>query len=165
MNPLKVMPNSIVPVPTLLMAKKFDQSIKFCPSHGDCQLGFIGRNVRAAATLNRANRTVRMRHACLPSDLQRSAPHAADPVPVHGLPRCSRMTPTPQDLLKDYKTKRDFAKTQEPSGEAGATGEAGRGSFVIQKHDATRLHYDFRIELDGVLKSWAVTRGPSNDPA
>lgn len=75
------------------------------------------------------------------------------------------MTPTPQDLLKDYKTKRDFAKTQEPSGEAGATGEAGRGSFVIQKHDATRLHYDFRIELDGVLKSWAVTRGPSNDPA
>jgi bifunctional non-homologous end joining protein LigD len=69
-----------------------------------------------------------------------------------------------QDLLKDYKAKRDFAKTQEPAGAAPKAGKAGRGSFVVQKHDATRLHYDFRIELDGVLKSWAVTKGPSNNP-
>ena len=70
-----------------------------------------------------------------------------------------------QDLLKDYKAKRDFAKTQEPAGAAPRSGKAGRGSFVVQKHDATRLHYDFRIELDGVLKSWAVTKGPSNNPS
>ena len=69
-----------------------------------------------------------------------------------------------QDLLKDYKAKRDFAKTQEPAGATPKAGKAGRGRFVVQKHDATRLHYDFRIELDGVLKSWAVTKGPSNNP-
>ncbi|WP_338721253.1 DNA ligase D [Devosia sp. XK-2] len=68
------------------------------------------------------------------------------------------------DLLKDYKAKRNFAKTQEPTGAAPKSGKAGRRAFVVQKHDATRLHYDFRIELDGVLKSWAVTRGPSNNP-
>jgi bifunctional non-homologous end joining protein LigD len=63
-------------------------------------------------------------------------------------------------LLKDYRAKRDFAKTAEPSG-----GEGKAGTFVVQMHDATRLHWDFRLELDGVLKSWAVTRGPSLDPA
>jgi bifunctional non-homologous end joining protein LigD len=64
-------------------------------------------------------------------------------------------------LLKDYRAKRDFAKTREPSGETlGGTA----GTFVVQMHDATRLHWDFRLELDGVLKSWAVTRGPSLDP-
>jgi len=68
------------------------------------------------------------------------------------------------DLLKDYKAKRDFAKTQEPAGAAPHSGRSDRGAFVVQKHDATRLHYDFRIELDGVLKSWAVTKGPSNHP-
>jgi bifunctional non-homologous end joining protein LigD len=69
-----------------------------------------------------------------------------------------------ETLLKEYKAKRDFTKTQEPSG---AKARAGRGKsyrFVVQKHDATRLHYDFRIELDGVLKSWAVTKGPSDNP-
>jgi len=70
----------------------------------------------------------------------------------------------PDDLLKDYKSKRDFAKTAEPAGEVGAS-TANGGRFVVQKHDATRLHYDFRLELDGVLKSWAVTRGPSTNPA
>ncbi|PXA99098.1 DNA ligase D [Nostoc sp. 3335mG] len=70
-----------------------------------------------------------------------------------------------QDLLKDYKAKRNFAKTQEPAGAAPQEGKSARGTFLIQKHDATRLHYDFRIELDGVLKSWAVAKGPSNNPA
>lgn len=74
------------------------------------------------------------------------------------------MKNAPQDLLKDYKAKRDFAKTQEPAGASPKARGEGRGSFVVQKHDATRLHYDFRIELDGVLKSWAVTKGPSNNP-
>ena len=66
-------------------------------------------------------------------------------------------------LLQDYHAKRDFTKTQEPSGQGGETTAGNR--FVVQKHDATRLHFDFRIELDGVLKSWAVTKGPSDNPA
>jgi bifunctional non-homologous end joining protein LigD len=72
------------------------------------------------------------------------------------------------DLLKKYKAKRNFAITPEPdSTETGtevATGGAGALSFVIQKHWATRLHYDFRLELDGAMKSWAVPKGPSLDP-
>jgi bifunctional non-homologous end joining protein LigD len=65
--------------------------------------------------------------------------------------------------LSPYRAKRDFNKTAEPSGESTvAPSEVRR--FVIQKHAASRLHYDFRLELDGVLKSWAVTRGPSIDP-
>ncbi|MCW5719584.1 MAG: DNA ligase D [Devosia sp.] len=70
-----------------------------------------------------------------------------------------------QDLLKDYKAKRNFARTREPAGAAPRAGQPERGGFVVQKHDATRLHYDFRLELDGVLKSWAITKGPSNNPA
>ncbi|MGV3456760.1 DNA ligase D [Sphingomonas sp.] len=65
------------------------------------------------------------------------------------------------DPLERYNAMRDFAKTAEPRGEIGK-GE-GR-TFMVQKHDATRLHWDFRLEVDGVLKSWAVTRGPSLDP-
>jgi len=65
--------------------------------------------------------------------------------------------------LSVYRAKRDFEKTTEPSGERSvASSEHLR--FVIQKHAATRLHYDLRLELDGVFKSWAVTRGPSLDP-
>jgi len=67
------------------------------------------------------------------------------------------------DKLSTYKQKRDFQKTQEPSGKA-ALKTSNRRRFVIQKHDATRLHYDLRLELDGVFKSWAVTKGPSLDP-
>jgi len=66
------------------------------------------------------------------------------------------------DPLATYNKKRDFAKTAEPAGKV-AKGDSHR--FMVQKHDATRLHYDFRLELDGTLKSWAVTRGPSLDPA
>src|SRR5919199_3676546 len=63
--------------------------------------------------------------------------------------------------LEKYRAKRSFNITAEPRG-----GKIKRGgdAFVIQKHAATRLHYDLRLELDGVFKSWAVTRGPSLDP-
>src|SRR6202171_5716291 len=60
--------------------------------------------------------------------------------------------------LKEYAGKRDFARTPEPKPQAAS---APTGEFVVQKHAARRLHYDLRLELDGVLKSWAVTRGPS----
>src|SRR5712675_2272643 len=65
--------------------------------------------------------------------------------------------------LSRYQSKRDFSKTAEPSGDT-TVAPSERRRFVIQKHAATRLHYDFRLELDGVFKSWAVTRGPSFDP-
>jgi bifunctional non-homologous end joining protein LigD len=68
------------------------------------------------------------------------------------------------DKLSRYKAKRDFEMTKEPSGSA-AVKPSNSLRFVIQKHDATRLHYDLRLELDGVFKSWAVTKGPSLDPA
>jgi bifunctional non-homologous end joining protein LigD len=64
--------------------------------------------------------------------------------------------------LAKYRAKRDFAKTTEPSGD---TAKASSGhAYLIQKHAARRLHYDFRLELDGTLKSWAVTKGPSLNP-
>ena len=66
--------------------------------------------------------------------------------------------------LSKYRAKRDFTQTAEPSGAAGVA-RAEYPRFVIQKHAARRLHYDLRLELDGVFKSWAVTRGPSLDPA
>ena len=66
--------------------------------------------------------------------------------------------------LSEYRAKRDFTKTAEPSGSA-LVRPAKHLRFVIQKHDATRLHYDLRLELDGVFKSWAVTKGPSIDPS
>lgn len=66
--------------------------------------------------------------------------------------------------LDTYRRTRNFSKTPEPPPER-VHARGGKLSYVIQKHDATRLHYDFRLELDGVLLSWAVTKGPSLDPA
>jgi bifunctional non-homologous end joining protein LigD len=70
------------------------------------------------------------------------------------------MADRPNPLAR-YNAKRDFTKTAEPPGEVAST---GRNIFMVQKHDATRLHWDLRLESDGVLKSWAITRGPSLDP-
>jgi bifunctional non-homologous end joining protein LigD len=66
--------------------------------------------------------------------------------------------------LSEYQSRRDFTKTAEPSGKSKIK-PAQYPRFVIQKHEATRLHYDLRLEVDGVFKSWAVTRGPSLDPS
>ena len=65
--------------------------------------------------------------------------------------------------LAKYRSMRDFSRTSEPSGEA-PTVQPGH-SFVIQQHAARRMHYDFRLELDGVLLSWSVPKGPSLSPA
>jgi bifunctional non-homologous end joining protein LigD len=69
----------------------------------------------------------------------------------------------PSGKLATYRSKRDFSKTAEPSGKR-PTVKSKRRRYVVQKHAATRLHWDFRLEDDGVFKSWAVTRGPSLDP-
>lgn len=62
--------------------------------------------------------------------------------------------------LKEYRKKRDFSKSGEPKGSK----KKGKKIFVVQKHDSSRLHYDFRLAINGVLKSWAVPKGPSLNP-
>ena len=79
--------------------------------------------------------------------------------------RVAKKAPKPKAgaALRDYSAKRDFSRTSEPAAEPAARRRGGL-RFVVQKHDARRLHFDLRLELDGVLKSWAVTRGPSLIP-
>src|SRR5262245_54107905 len=77
------------------------------------------------------------------------------------LRRCARVFVMP---LVEYRRKRHFDKTTEPSGKPAKARASKKLRYVIQEHAATRLHYDFRLELDGVLKSWAVPKGPSFDP-
>ena len=72
-------------------------------------------------------------------------------------------TSSAKSHIATYHSKRDFAKTTEPAGKKEVP-SSSMLRFVIQRHDARRLHYDFRLEIDGVFKSWAVTRGPSLDP-
>jgi bifunctional non-homologous end joining protein LigD len=67
--------------------------------------------------------------------------------------------------LEEYAAKRKFEKTPEPPPGKTTSSRAASPYFCVQRHDATRLHYDFRLEIDGVLKSWAVPKGPSLDPA
>lgn len=69
-----------------------------------------------------------------------------------------------KDFLRKYREKRDFDLSTEPFGGKNKTKDKDQQIFVIQKHDATNLHYDFRLLVDGVLKSWAVPKGPSTDP-
>ncbi|MEO6210439.1 MAG: DNA ligase D [Gemmatimonadaceae bacterium] len=76
-----------------------------------------------------------------------------------------RAKPAVRRKLSEYRDKRDFSKTAEPSGNEERAKKKKSLVFVIQKHAASRLHFDFRIELDGVMKSWAVPKGPSLDPS
>jgi DNA ligase D-like protein (predicted 3'-phosphoesterase) len=69
-----------------------------------------------------------------------------------------------QDSLEEYRKKRDFRRTSEPLGSE-AAGSKEEPIFVIQKHSASSMHYDFRLQVEGVLKSWAVPKGPSTDPS
>jgi len=71
---------------------------------------------------------------------------------------------TEKDRLADYRSKRDFRGTTEPDGDGGRPGGYDGPIFVIQQHDASSMHWDFRLEVAGVLKSWAVPKGPSTDP-
>jgi DNA ligase D-like protein (predicted 3'-phosphoesterase) len=66
------------------------------------------------------------------------------------------------ERLKAYKSKRNFTKTTEPQG--GSAKTSVKPVFVVQQHDASRMHFDFRLEVDGVLASWSVPKGPSTDP-
>ena len=77
--------------------------------------------------------------------------------------RAAKAARAPEAKLTEYRRKRDFSRTAEPEG--GDTRARHKPQFVIQKHAASHLHYDLRLEHDGVMKSWAVPKGPSLDPS
>jgi bifunctional non-homologous end joining protein LigD len=78
----------------------------------------------------------------------------------------AKKKPSAREQLTEYRRKRDFRKTAEPEGGSSTSKRAAKQlQFVIQKHAATRLHFDLRLELDDVMKSWAVPKGPSPDPS
>jgi len=79
------------------------------------------------------------------------------------IPKVASSAKTKTTPLTEYNRKRDFKKTREPAGKVAA--RTGKLRFVVQKHDASHLHFDLRLELDGVMKSWAVPKGPSADPS
>ena len=80
-----------------------------------------------------------------------------------GSPRTAKKAGEAEAKLAEYRQKRDFSRTDEPAG--GRVRTSQKLAFVIQKHAASHLHYDLRLELDGVMKSWAVPKGPSLDPS
>ncbi|MFF6773087.1 DNA polymerase ligase N-terminal domain-containing protein [Streptomyces sp. NPDC012637] len=80
------------------------------------------------------------------------------------IPRREEETVGPTHALNEYHRRRDFSRTAEPRGGDAAAAPGEPPSFVVQIHDATAMHFDFRLEVDGVLRSWAVPKGPSTDP-